>query len=87
MSSVSLNIKVDDELKREADAIFSQIGLSTSAGINVYLKKVVATRGIPFELRIEGDDESDAMKLTRHLSRNALNNHQTSSTTSSQPVM
>jgi DNA-damage-inducible protein J len=73
MSSVSLNIKVDDEVKRQADAVFAQIGLTTSAGINVYLRKVAATRGIPFELKVDVDDEADAMQLTRELSRKALN--------------
>ncbi|MDR0576534.1 MAG: type II toxin-antitoxin system RelB/DinJ family antitoxin [Candidatus Accumulibacter sp.] len=73
MPSVSLNIKIDDELKKRADAIFSRIGLTTSAGINIYLKKVVATRGIPFDLKAETDDETDAMQMTRRLSRKALN--------------
>ncbi|MDR1042522.1 MAG: type II toxin-antitoxin system RelB/DinJ family antitoxin [Clostridiales Family XIII bacterium] len=73
MSSVPLNIKVDGDLKRQADAIFADIGLTTSAGINVYLKKVVASRGIPFELKADADDEADAMRLTRKLSRGGLN--------------
>jgi DNA-damage-inducible protein J len=74
MNAVSLNIKVDRDLKRQADAIFSQIGLTTSAGINVYLKKVVASRSIPFELKAEMDDEDDAMQMVRSISREALNN-------------
>ncbi|MDR3037542.1 MAG: type II toxin-antitoxin system RelB/DinJ family antitoxin [Coriobacteriales bacterium] len=74
MSTVSLNIKVDSDLKRQADAVFSQIGLTTSAGINVYLKKVAASRSIPFELKADMDDEGDAMQTTRNISRKALNN-------------
>lgn len=74
MSSVALNIKVDEDLKRQADAIFSQIGLSTSAGINIYLKKVVASKGIPFALTTDTSDEDDAMQMVRSLSRKALNN-------------
>jgi DNA-damage-inducible protein J len=73
MSTVPLNIKVDGDLKRQADAIFADIGLTTSAGINVYLKKVVASKSIPFELKVETGDEADAMQLTRKLSRGGLN--------------
>ncbi|MDR1421462.1 MAG: type II toxin-antitoxin system RelB/DinJ family antitoxin [Coriobacteriales bacterium] len=73
MSSVALNIKVDKELKRQADAVFSQIGLSTSAGINIYLKKVVASKGIPFALTTNISDEDDAMEMARTLSRKAIN--------------
>jgi DNA-damage-inducible protein J len=67
-----LNIKVDEDLKRQADAVFSQIGLSTSAGINIYLKKVVAGRAIPFALTADTNDEDDAMDLVRSLSRKAI---------------
>jgi DNA-damage-inducible protein J len=73
MATVALNIKVDSDLKSQADAVFSQIGLTTSAGINVYLKKVVASRGIPFELKADVSDEDDAMQMTRGISRKALN--------------
>ena len=73
MTATSLNVKVDAELKRRADAVFAGLGLTTSAGINVYLKRVVAVRGIPFDLRLAEDDEAEAMALTRKLSRRALN--------------
>jgi DNA-damage-inducible protein J len=73
-ATTSLNIKVDGELKRRADAVFSGLGLTTTAGINVYLKRVVATRSIPFDLKLETEeDEAEAMLLTRKLSRRALN--------------
>jgi addiction module RelB/DinJ family antitoxin len=47
-----INIRVDDELKREAEYIFEKIGLNISDGINIYLRKVVADKGIPFSLKI-----------------------------------
>ncbi|MDR1635641.1 MAG: type II toxin-antitoxin system RelB/DinJ family antitoxin [Bifidobacteriaceae bacterium] len=73
MAATPLNVKVDSDLKRQAEAIFAEIGLTTSAGVNIYLKKVVAVRGIPFDLRAEPDDEEDAMATTRLISRRALN--------------
>jgi antitoxin component of RelBE/YafQ-DinJ toxin-antitoxin module len=52
----------------------SGLGLTTSGGINVYLKRVAATRSIPFEFSLEEErDEAEAMRLTRKLSRRALN--------------
>jgi DNA-damage-inducible protein J len=72
MTTTSLNVKVDQDVKRQADLVFAQLGLTTSAGINIYLRKVAATRGIPFDLRLD-DDEADAMALARSLSRKALN--------------
>jgi len=52
-TTTNLNIRVDEELKREAEAIFSELGLSMSAALNIFLRYSVRYGGIPFELRIE----------------------------------
>ena len=48
----NVNIRVDDTLKKEAEEIFSELGLSMSAATNVFYKQVVRHGGIPFDLRI-----------------------------------
>jgi addiction module RelB/DinJ family antitoxin len=45
-----INIRIDADLKSEAEDIFEKIGLNLSDGINVYLRRVVADKGIPFPL-------------------------------------
>ena len=45
-----ITARVDPELKEEAEEIFSQIGLTTSQAITLYLRQVVNRRAIPFEL-------------------------------------
>lgn len=52
-NTTNLNIRVDENLKREAEAIFSELGLSMSAALNIFLRHSVRYGGIPFELRIE----------------------------------
>jgi len=52
-NTTNLNIRVDEELKRQADAIFSELGLNMSTAINMFLRYSVRYGGIPFELRIE----------------------------------
>lgn len=49
----NLNIRVDDPLKKQAEAIFSELGISLSAATTIFLKQVVRYNGIPFELRID----------------------------------
>ena len=51
MSAISL--RVDDELKAKTEAIASQLGLSVSAVIAVFLKRFVAEGGFPFELKVD----------------------------------
>jgi len=48
----NVNIRIDDQLKKEAERIFSELGLSMSTATNVFYKQVVRYGGIPFELRI-----------------------------------
>ena len=46
-----IQANVDSNLALQAEGIFKDIGLNTTTAINVFLKKVVATGGIPFELK------------------------------------
>lgn len=45
-----ISLRVDDDVKRGAEKVLDDIGLSMSAAINVFLKKVARERCIPFEL-------------------------------------
>ncbi|MDR1204480.1 MAG: type II toxin-antitoxin system RelB/DinJ family antitoxin [Peptococcaceae bacterium] len=48
----NVNIRVDDTLKKEAEKVFSELGLSMSTATNVFYKQAVRYGGIPFDLRI-----------------------------------
>jgi len=45
-----INFRVDDDIKRGAEQACSEMGLSMSAAINVFLTKVAREKRIPFEL-------------------------------------
>lgn len=45
-----INLRVDDEVKRNAERTLNDIGLSMSTAINIFLKTVVRENRIPFEL-------------------------------------
>lgn len=49
----NLNIRVNDDLKMQAETIFSELGLSLSAATTIFLKQVVKYKGIPFDLRLD----------------------------------
>ena len=49
----NLNIRVDDTLKKPAEAIFSELGINLSVATTMFLKQVVRYNGIPFELRVD----------------------------------
>lgn len=45
-----ISLRVDDEVKRNAERTLNDIGLSMSTAINIFLKTVVRENRIPFEL-------------------------------------
>lgn len=52
-NTTNLNIRVDEEIKRKAEAIFAELGLNMSTAMNIFLRYSVRYGGIPFDLRIE----------------------------------
>ena len=47
------NICVDDNLTKQAETIFAELGISLSTATTIFFKQVVRCNGIPFELRID----------------------------------
>jgi len=45
-----ISLRVDDEVKRNAEQTFDDIGLSMATAINIFLKTVAREKRIPFEL-------------------------------------
>ena len=69
----TLQIRIDDTLKKEADNLFEDLGLDTATAVRVFLKKALDTGGFPFPIkqRRVSDDLAKAISDTR--SRQNLN--------------
>lgn len=50
MYMAQINVRVDNDVKRNAERTLNDIGLSMSTAINIFLKTVVRENRIPFEL-------------------------------------
>ena len=53
MAEARLNIRIDADIKAQAEEVFQQLGLTMSSGINIFLSKVAAEKRIPFQLTLE----------------------------------
>jgi len=51
--TTNLSIRVDEELKQKSETIFSELGLTMSTALTLFLRSAIRYGGIPFELRIE----------------------------------
>lgn len=62
MAQTNVSVRMDEELKTEFDNFCKSIGLTMSAAICVYAKRVVAEQKIPFELSAPDDKKSTSGK-------------------------
>lgn len=51
MSQIS--VRVDDDVKKRAEAVCDNLGLSLSSAITIYLKKMGRENRIPFEVSVD----------------------------------
>jgi len=58
----TVRARIDAELKHDVEQILSEIGLSTSQAITMFMKGIKRERGIPMELKIPNDETLQAMK-------------------------
>lgn len=55
MAQTNINIRMDEELKKNFDEICTELGLTMTTAFNVFARAVVRKRGIPFELIVNDD--------------------------------
>jgi len=47
----SITVRIDDDLKRDAESLFGKLGLSMSSAINVFFRQAIREQAIPFEVK------------------------------------
>ena len=63
-----ISIRVDDEVKQNAEQVCEEIGMSISTAINIYLKRLGREGRIPFEVKADRPNKEtiDAMEDVLH---------------------
>jgi DNA-damage-inducible protein J len=64
---VRVTIRVNRELKESAEALFEYLGLNMSNAVNIFLRKTVDQKGIPFPVNTtkQGIAELSANEVTK----------------------
>jgi DNA-damage-inducible protein J len=57
MSDTVVRARVDPGLKDETDKIFSELGISTTDAIRMFLAQVKLRRGLPFPVGLPSDND------------------------------
>ncbi|MEW6187475.1 MAG: type II toxin-antitoxin system RelB/DinJ family antitoxin [Thermodesulfobacteriota bacterium] len=56
------HVRMTPEVKEEAETILKKLGLSISAAQELFYRQIIATKGIPFDLRIPNKQTVRAME-------------------------
>ena len=69
MTSTTIQIRTNAEVKAEADLIFNRLGITMSDGINIFLRQVNLHGGFPFEVKLSnaGQNSPDSPQKQEHI--------------------
>ena len=56
--NTTINIRTDKDVKDKAEKIFSELGVSMSTAVNMFLRQTIRHGGIPFELKATPNAET-----------------------------
>ena len=62
--SANLYVRIEPELKEQAETILSALGIPASNAINMFYKQIILQRGLPFELKLPSEPVLNFHQLT-----------------------
>ena len=56
MATSTLQVRIDSDLRRDADELLNRAGLDISSGVRLFLRQMVIRRRLPFDVITETPD-------------------------------
>ena len=53
MAQTLVNFRIDEETKKEMEELCNELGITISAALNIFIKKMIREKRIPFEVSID----------------------------------
>ena len=57
MATTNVSIRMDTELKAQADELFAELGMNLSTAFNIFVRQSLREGGIPFGIRTDRPNE------------------------------
>jgi len=57
-----ITIRIEPEIKEEAENILAQLGLTMSQAMSMYVRQLVLRRGLPFTVNIPNQETMEAIQ-------------------------
>ncbi len=76
MATTLVQVRIDDELKNQATAVYDALGIDLSTAVRMFLKRSVMVNGVPFDMILPKSDykAERAVKALQELSSAAMEN-------------
>lgn len=64
----TISVRVNEDIKKEAENILSDLGISHSAAIDMFYRQIIINKGIPFDISLKSRDEMTKEDFDKMLS-------------------
>ena len=58
----TIRVRVEPEIKREAEEVFEALGLSVTEAITLFYRQVALCQGLPFSMKIPNAETREAIR-------------------------
>ena len=62
-STTNISIRMDSELKAQADELFAELGMNLSTAFNIFVRQSTRDGGIPFKISLKHVDYTKPQNL------------------------
>ncbi len=52
-NTINFSVRMDSEIKKQSESLYSQLGMNLTTAINVFLRQSLRVGGLPFDVRLE----------------------------------
>ena len=63
MSTTNISIRMDTELKAQAEALFGELGMNLTTAFNIFVRQSIREGGIPFEIKLDKPNKETAAAM------------------------
>ncbi len=68
MPKTSMSIRLDSEVKEQAQQVFNYLGMDMTTAINIFLRQAIQYQGLPFDVRL--DENQKLLQVVMDVDKN-----------------
>jgi DNA-damage-inducible protein J len=72
METTNINIRMEKDLKKQAESLFSELGMNMTTAFNIFVRQSVRQRKIPFEISLDvpNAETMEAIREVQEMKKN-----------------